>query len=216
MAPVDRRTFIKSAAAGAGLLAGGRALPAQADEAVNLVLPNLGQTHVNPRTPIDHVVVVMMENRSVDHYLGWYKQENKRFDATQERSYLDDAGQAVPTQDWGAAGRQDFAGCGYTDPGHGHKHGVVQAMNTDAGGRSGEPDGFLKEGSGNDEFALAYYQPTDIPVTAALTRQFTTFDRYFCSWMGSTYPNREYMHSAQSGGITNNDFPPQRAQTNPE
>ena len=84
------------------------------------------------------------------------------------------------------------------------------------GGKPGEPDGFLKEGSGNDEFALAYYQPDDIPVTAALTRQFTTFDRYFCSWLGSTYPNREYMHSAQSGGITNNDFPPQRAQTNPE
>ena len=216
MAPLDRRTFIKSAAVGAGLLAGGRAVPAQADEAVNLALPNLGQTHVNPRTPIDHVVVLMMENRSVDHYLGWYKQENKRFDATQQRCYLDEEGHAVPTEDWGAGGRQDFAGCEYADPGHGHSHGVVQAMNTDAGGRDGEPDGFLKDGSGNDEFALAYYQPTDIPVTAALTRQFTTFDRYFCAWMGSTYPNREYMHSAQSGGITNNDFPPERAQTNPE
>jgi phospholipase C len=215
MSPIDRRTFIKTAAASAGLLAAGSARGAQADGLVNLALPGLGADHVNPATPIDHVVVVMMENRSVDHYLGWYGNENPHFDATQHRTYLDEAANPVDTENWGAAGRQDYSGCGYEDPGHGHGHGVVQARNTDAGGRGNEPDGFLKPGSGNDEFAISYYQPEDIPVTAALTRQFTTFDRYFCSWLGSTYPNREYMHSAQSGGITNNDFPPQRAGSNP-
>jgi phospholipase C len=152
----------------------------------------------------------------VDHYLGWYHDENKRFDATQDRTYLDASGAERSTEDWGAAGRADFKGCDFTDPGHGHGAGVEQARSTDAGGRPGEPDGFLKEGSGNDEFALACYQPDDIPVTAALTRQFTTFDRYFCSWLGSTYPNREYMHSAQTGGVTNNDFPPERYATEPQ
>ena len=216
MSPLDRRSFIKSAAVGAGLLAGGQMASAHADPLVNLALPNLGLTHVNPRTPIDHVVVVMMENRSVDHYLGWYGKENRRFDGTQDRTYLNAAGEPVATHDWGAAGRADFSGCQFSDPGHGHSEGVVQASSTDAGGRPGEPDGFLKAGSGNDEYAVSCYQPDDIPVTAALTRAFTTFDRYFAAWLGSTYPNREYMHSAQTGGVTNNDFPPQRIATNPE
>lgn len=214
MSPLDRRSFIKSAAAGAGLLAAGQA-SARADGLVNLALPNLGQTHVNPRTPIDHVVVLMMENRSVDHYLGWYSAENGHFDGTQHRAYVDASGAVIDTKNWGAAGEGDFSGCEFNDPGHGHGAGVVQATSTGDGRHHREPDGFLKDGSGNDAFAVSYYQPDDLPVTAALTRQFTTFDRYFCSWLGSTYPNREYMHSAQSGGITNNDFPPQRAGTNP-
>lgn len=215
MSPVDRRTFIKSAAASAGLLAAGQSA-ARADGFVNLALPNPGQTYVSPKSPIDHVVVVMMENRSVDHYLGWYGAETGgEFNGVQDRTYLPSAGDPVPTSHWGGAGG-DYKGCGYLDPGHGHSHGVVQAKDHDAGGLPGEPDGFLKKGSGNDRYALSYYQATDIPVTAALTRQFTTFDRYFCSWLGSTYPNREYMHSAQSGGVTDNSFPPELIGDHPE
>ncbi|MGQ0434391.1 MAG: alkaline phosphatase family protein [Microthrixaceae bacterium] len=211
MSPLDRRSFIKSAAAGAGLLAAGQSV-ARADGLVNLTLPNLGQTHVNPKTPIDHVVVVMMENRSVDHYLGWYSNENEDFDGVQDRSYFsDELGAPVGTSHWGGESG-DFSGCGFKDPGHGHSQGVAQVGN---GSSTAEPDGFLKAGAVNDAFAVSYYQPDDIPVTAALTRQFTTFDRYFCSWLGSTYPNREYMHSGQSGGITDNSFPPELASQNP-
>lgn len=215
MSPLDRRSFIKSAAAGAGLLAAGKS--AANAGPVNLALPSLGLPHVNPRTPIDHVVVVMMENRSVDHNLGWYQPEAEgvTFDATQERTYRDQDGEAVPTAHWGRGGKGDFSGCGFKDPGHGHDHGLVQATPDPDSDQPAEPGGFLKTGSGNDEFAVSYYEADDIPVTKALTEQFTTFDRYFCSWLGSTYPNREFMHSAQSGGITNNDFPPQRAQQNP-
>ncbi|MFZ6004682.1 MAG: alkaline phosphatase family protein [Actinomycetota bacterium] len=211
MSPVDRRTFIKSAAAGAGLLAAG-APAARATGLVNLALPSLGLEHVNPKTPIDHVVVVMMENRSVDHYLGWYGAQNLGFNGVQVRTYVDSDEELYTTTHWGTGSeREDFAGCGFLDPGHGHAAGKVQAEQHG----TGEPAGFMKDGSGNDKFALSYYNPEDIPVTAALTRQFTTFDNYFCSWLGSTYPNREYMHSGQSGGIDNNDFPPERAGENP-
>ncbi len=212
MSPLDRRSFIKSAAVGAGLLAAGATAKANAGP-LNLALPNLGQRHVNPRTPIDHVVVVMMENRSVDHYLGWYGSDG--FDAVQQRTYLDDHGNEVPTSHWGggADGKGDFAGCGFEDPGHSHGNGLVQVGTGVYDGA--EPDGFLKAGSGNDEFAVAYYNETDIPVTAALTRRFTTFDRFFCSWLGSTYPNRYYMHSGQAGGVTDNSYPPELAAQNP-
>jgi phospholipase C len=75
------------------------------------------------------------------------------------------------------------------------------------GGDARDASGFIKDGSGNDDFALGYYQPADIPVWAALAENATTFDNYYCSLLASTYPNREYQHAATSGGRTDNSFP---------
>jgi phospholipase C len=200
MPAIDRRRFLRTAAAGVGAAAaGGLWRPSFA----NIALPGASRTTVRPRTPIEHTLVLMMENRSVDHYLGWRGGE-AGFDATQHRTYTDDAGIPFATEAWGASGRGDYRGCGFQDPGHGWDAGRVQAMDNDG---DGEPDGWLREGSGNDAYALSYYGPNDVPVTAAMTRRFTTFDRYFASVLTSTYPNREYLHSCQ--GIRNNDFPPE-------
>ena len=80
---MDRRTFLTGAAAAVGLGALG-ARPAEAlgsaTGPVNVALPSLGLTTKAPRTPVEHLVVVMMENRSVDHFLGWYGKENPSFD----------------------------------------------------------------------------------------------------------------------------------------
>src|SRR5262249_44310254 len=91
-----------------------------------------------------------------------------------------------------------FRGCPFGDPGHSWNAGRAQ--------RDG---GFLTEGSNNDELALGYYTADDLPFYAALARRFTVFDHYHASLLGPTYPNREYMHSAQSGGAKTNDSPPQ-------
>ncbi len=189
MSRLTRRSFL-TGAAGAAAVAATR--PAFA----NLSLPGVSQRTVPSRTPIDTTVVVMQENRSVDHYLGWYAQENPDFNGTQAGSYLDPTGGAHPTQPWGAAGRAEYSGCGFSDPGHGWDSGRVQ-----------KEQGFLAEGSGNDDFALSWYGPEDVPVHAALLRRFGTFDNYFCSILSSTYPNREYLHSCQS--IRSNEFPPE-------
>jgi phospholipase C len=198
MPRLNRRTFLTGAGAAAAVAATARPTFA------NIALPGVARRTVRPATPIDTTIVVMQENRSVDHYLGWYAAENRRFDATQQRSYATDDGTVVPTEPWGAGGRGEYAGCGFADPGHGWDSGRVQAADGDG---DGEPDGFLREGSGNDEFALATYGADDVPVHAALLRRFTTFDRYFCSVLSSTYPNREYLHSGQ--GIKDNAFPPE-------
>jgi len=203
MAPITRRQLL-TGAAGAAALAATR--PAFA----NLALPGVARRTVRPSTPIDTTVVLMQENRSVDHYLGWYAAENPEFDGTQQRSYARSDGTVVATEPWGAAGRGEYAGCGFADPGHGWDSGRVQA--TDADG-DGEPDGFLLDGSGNDEFALSWYGAEDLPVHAGLLRRFTTFDRYFCSVLCPTYPNREYLHSCQ--GLDDNSFPPERVDENP-
>jgi phospholipase C len=40
-----------------------------------------------------------------------------------------------------------------------------------------------------------------------VAKSFTAFDRFFCSLLASTYPNREYMHAGQSYGMMDNSLP---------
>ena len=79
---ISRRSFITSGLASAGAFVAGRS--AQASDLVNLALPSLPVGGPAPKYPnIHHVVVVMMENRSADHYLGWWgDREDVRFDAS--------------------------------------------------------------------------------------------------------------------------------------
>ena len=67
-------------------------------------------------------------------------------------------------------------------------------------------DGFLRSGD-NDEFAISFYREADLPFIPSAARAFTAFDRFFCSILASTYPNREYMHAAQSYGKVDNSTP---------
>ena len=87
---MDRRTFIKAAAA-AGLGAAALSTPpvSAASGPVNLALPSLRSGRRRAGTPVEHIVVLMQENRSVDHYLGWYGAENDRFDAHQHAAFPD-------------------------------------------------------------------------------------------------------------------------------
>jgi phospholipase C len=185
-----RREFLARTASLAGMAGAASILPAstlleQAAAASRSRVPG-------PRTnPIDHVVVVMMENRSFDHYFGWLD----RADATQDMTYADASGTAVPTRHASTL-EAEWQGCGHPDPGHGWDSGRVQLR-----------EGFLAEGSGNDEFALTYYDEGELECIHALGKAYTVYDRFFCSLLASTWPNRYYMWSAQSGGRTNNDPP---------
>ena len=67
--------------------------------------------------------------------------------------------------------------------------------------------GIVNLNSGNDVFATGYYHGDDLPFTSEFARSFTTFDHYHASLLGPTYPNRLYMHSAQSGGHKDNTIP---------
>jgi phospholipase C len=67
--------------------------------------------------------------------------------------------------------------------------------------------GFVAQGSGNDDYAIGYYNEADLPLYSQLARNMTIFDRYHCSLLASTYPNREYLHAGQSGGHLDNYEP---------
>lgn len=160
--------------------------------------------------PIDHIVILMMENRSFDHYLGWLGRDagylergsrkygsTFRIDARSHTEHTAPDGTRVasfhlPSDEM----PNPWRGCGFEDPGHGW-----------TAGRAQRDGGFLAEGSDNDRFALGYYEAADLPFTSRLARRFTTFDRYHCSVLGPTQPNREYLHGAQSGGHKNNYLP---------
>jgi phospholipase C len=148
--------------------------------------------------PVDTIVVLMMENRSFDHYLGWMPGADGR---QQGLTFTDKQGNAHQTRKLAP----DWQGCGHPDPDHSWKGGRTQLN----GGRC---DGFLRSG-GNDEFAISYYEEGDLGFIQDAAKAFTTYDRFHCSLMGSTLPNREYMWAGESYGNVDNALPPQTQDT---
>lgn len=192
-AHLTRRDFVWRSAHTAGIAAAAASLPA------GTILAQAAQAKARrsplpkPRNlPIDHFVVLMMENRSFDHYFGWRKDAN----ASQHESYAGADGTTYETFHAAELGKAQWQGCGHEDPGHGWGAGRAQLRG-----------GFMAAGSGNDEFALSYYNEGELGFIHAAADAFTLYDRYFCSLLGPTWPNRYYKWSAQSGGKMNNNPP---------
>ena len=132
--------------------------------------------------PFDTVVVLMMENRSFDHMLGWMPGANGKQAGL---SFADAHGAMHATH--GLA--PDFSGCAFFDPKHDWES-VAKQYN------GGACDGFLRTQPLGDTFPIGYYTDADLSVTAALARGHTVCDRYYCSVLGPTGPNRMYAWSA--------------------
>ena len=205
MGRMDRRDFLKTAAGGVALT--GMRRHARFHQVKELIPGRPA------RTPVKHIVIVMQENRSLDHFLGWYGRENPNFDGRQAMTVPDlrkgHAGQTRKTWSWGAKGQKNFHGRGWEDPSHSWDGGRAER----AGGLL---NGWLDPKTGNDEFCLAYYDDVDIPVWAQLTRDYQAYDRWHCSLLGPTEPNRYYLHSCQSGGHKDNSIPPEYYADHPE
>ncbi len=138
------------------------------------------------RSGLDHIVVLLMENRSFDHFLGWVPGA----DGVQAGlRYPDDTGALHRTHHL-----HEWQGCGFNDPDHSYDGGRVQFD----GGRL---DGFRR--GDNDDYALGYYKRRDLATMSQLVRHFTVCDRWFASILGPTFPNRIYTHSASTDRISN-------------
>jgi phospholipase C len=174
---LSRREFVLGSAAAVGSLAFGRRLA-----------PLPAALPPPARSGIDHIVVVMMENRSFDHFLGWMPKADGRQAGL---SYVDAAGVSHSTYPLAP----DFQGCGHADPDHSYDGGRVQYNN-------GACDGFLRSGR-NDVYAIGYYRKRDLSFLGAAASYWTVCDRYFAALMGPTFPNRLYMHAAVTDRIAN-------------
>src|SRR5215831_3958534 len=96
--PMNRRRFLSTMAA-AGVA--GSVVP----EAIPQTLPPPSQSG------IDHIVVVTMENRSFDHFLGWLPGADGRQAGL---TYVDGGGLTHATTELAP----DFTGCPHPDPDH--------------------------------------------------------------------------------------------------
>ena len=180
---LTRRQFLGGAgAAGALAATGGWRYSARASQ---LVVP----PPAPDKSGIEHIVVVMMENRSFDHFLGWLPGADGRQAGL---TYRDANGRAHST--YSLSG--EYNGCAHPDPDHSYEGGRAQYNH-------GAMDGWLHHGSGDDVFALGYYGAADRPFMSRLALNYTTLDRYFCSILAETYPNRFFMHGATTDRLHN-------------
>lgn len=158
--------------------------------------------------PIEHVIVLMLENRSFDHMLGYL--DHPCFEALNPNLHYNDAG---------AIGRvrvsPNASPIIAASPEHHHVNvmaqlGIRQDLHYRWPARL-EPDpvGYLLDYSAattpaQGPVVMRCFDPGEIPVLATLAREFAVFDRWFCSVPGSTLPNRRYLHAGSSRGATDN------------
>ena len=135
---------------------------------------------------IEHLVLVMMENRSFDHFLGWLPNANTK----QKNRYPNKSGQLVPTFHLSNA-----QNCNFADPDHSYSGGRTEFD-------KGKCDGWLLANT-SDDFSIGYYQQSDLAFLGNAARDWAVCDNYFAGIMSSTYPNRFYQHAAQTDRISN-------------
>jgi phospholipase C len=153
----------------------------------------------NPALPapqhsgINHVVVVTMENRSFDHFLGWLPRADG---IPAGLSFADTSGTAHPA--YALSG--DYQGCGHPVPNN--SYGTPNATAYD----DGKMDGFLRV-PGNDIYSIGYYQAVDMPFLAAFAQAFTTCDHWFAPILAETFSNRMFLWSGQTDRLSNTFSP---------
>src|ERR1043166_6713841 len=120
---------------------------------------------------IDHIIVVMMENRSFDHFLGWLPGADGRQTGLVYRDHNGMPHMTAPLA-------PDYQGCGHPDPDHSYAGGRVEYDN-------GACDGWLRAGN-NDDYAIGYYTQNDLSFLGKAAPAWTVCDRYFAPIMAGT------------------------------
>ncbi len=169
------------------------------------LLPGCGDnTGAGGPVGITTVVYLMMENRSYDHVLGARALMGLGGDGLAEgMSNPDTAGTPIAPFAAAVDHNADLATVCDPDP----PHGWDAAHSSFDGGLN---DGFVKaHQAAHQDTSLVepmkFLQREHMPISWALADEYTVCDRWFCSVMGPTLPNRAYWHTGTSFGIDNNN-----------
>ena len=189
-------------------------------------MPALGDTWAAGNlNKIEHIVVVVMENRSYDHVLGY----RARAPEAHPSDGLSDAlinSLGVPVRNLAQSDlaiKTKFA----KSVGH-HVRDVAQQLSQQVPGPGGvpvnSPQGFIANFEPKvadpaqaqglvKEDVLGYYDGQALPFYGYLADHYATSDRYFCAHPGPTLPNRMFavsgaLQSSRSGEaiVDNNNF----------
>jgi phospholipase C len=205
---MSRRTMLRTGAAAGVSLAAARGLPAWA-KPIAAELTRVRRPGSKPfphrregedsLPQIDHIVVVMMENHSFDNILGMLPHK--------VRARRDVDGLPVSRAGRQLSVNRDLAGkpvralhapseCQLSDV----PRQDWNASHLSYGG--GRNDGFVKA---SGDVAMWFWDDIDLPFTYSLASKFPVGERYFGSCLGQTYPNRRYLLTGSSDGITATD-----------
>jgi phospholipase C len=149
----------------------------------------------NGDLPIDHVIVLMLENRSFDHMLGCMTQFDAAVDGIDTKKpsrtnlYL-----GVPYKQTHGAARTLA-----NDPNHEHTNVMNQLANQNGGFVADYAATFRKAPQEWGE-VMKYHDLGTLPALHALAKEFTICDNWFSSLPGPTWPNRFFVHSGTSLG----------------
>ncbi|WP_341845974.1 phosphocholine-specific phospholipase C [Streptomyces curacoi] len=155
---------------------------------------------IEPHSPtgtvrdVEHIVILMQENRSFDHYLGTLRGVRGFGDphplilpngepVWKQRLGEDFEGRVVPPYRPEPVDGQPLGLTCFSDPDHDWDTGH-EAWN------HGRYDGWVRF---KQQFVMAHFERQDIPFHHELADAFTICDAYHCSLNGWTDPNRYYM-----------------------
>lgn len=153
---------------------------------------------------LEHIVVLMMENRSFDHMLGSLAAIDPRIDGitASDPGNPDTQGNQVKPQ-----AVADFQGQLNPDPDHHFPAVDLQIFGGQTGpGRDASMKGFIKsyfnqrQDVAHSQKIMYYFKQADLPVLTTLALEFAVFNKWFASIPGPTICNRAFAHYGTSFG----------------
>src|SRR5262249_44736840 len=151
--------------------------------------------------PIDHIVLLMQENRSFDEYFGQLKRSGqpKAAGLPGKARNVDPTGEKPAIRPFHQKALCEVADLDHSWTGtHVSVDGGKMDRFTEVNVTSQDPNG---------DRAMGFYTAKDLGFYYKLYKTFAIGDRYFCGVQGPTFPNRYYLLAGTSFGHVNNDFP---------
>lgn len=145
---------------------------------------------------IDHIVVLMMENRSFDHFLGSLKTDAAYAQSSNIEGLM--GTESCPAPDGSSVTVHKLTS--FETPDLPHDWDPMHASYN-----NGKNDGFVIQHAGADQAdAMGFFDRSQLPLYYWLADNFTVCDHWFSSVLGPTWPNRFYLHATTSGGKKDN------------
>ena len=155
---------------------------------------------------IQHLVVLMLENRSFDHMFGFLKSNAYPIDGLDGTETNPDSKGALVQVSRDA----NYAGDLSADPGHDFISVNEQIFgNAQATGNGPFMKGFVKayesktKNVGKSHRIMRCFKPSRLPNLGTLAQEYAICDRWFASVPGPTLPNRAFVYGATSQGRVN-------------